>query len=67
MLCEDGSVPYVYVPSKADLGSAASTKRPTSVVMVHTSGKNAKPLSSFEAADKLQECLEEIKELPKRA
>jgi H/ACA ribonucleoprotein complex subunit 2 len=33
-LCEDSSVPYIYVPSKEDLGSAGSTKRPTSVVMV---------------------------------
>ncbi len=34
VLCEDSSVPYIYVPSKEDLGSAGSTKRPTSVVMV---------------------------------
>ena len=33
-LCEEKNVPYVFVPSKADLGSAGSTKRPTSVVMV---------------------------------
>ena len=31
-LCEENDVPYVFVPSKADLGSAGSTKRPTSVV-----------------------------------
>ena len=34
VLCEDGDVPYVYVASKADLGAAAATKRPTSVVFV---------------------------------
>ena len=34
LLAEDKNVPYVFVPSKADLGSAGSTKRPTSVVMV---------------------------------
>ena len=33
-LCEDNDVPYVYVPSKAELGAAGSTKRPTSVVLV---------------------------------
>ncbi len=35
-------VPYIYVPSKQDLGAAASTKRPTSVILVqvfHPSNK----------------------------
>jgi len=34
VLCEDGEVPYCYVGSKADLGAAAATKRPTSVVFL---------------------------------
>lgn len=34
VLCEDHHVPYVYVPSRAELGAASSTKRPTSVIMV---------------------------------
>jgi len=34
VLCEDHNIPYVYVPSRAELGAAGSTKRPTSVVMV---------------------------------
>lgn len=34
MLCEDHNVPYIFVPSRAELGAAAKTKRPTSVVMV---------------------------------
>ncbi|KAJ3094692.1 hypothetical protein HDU97_007702 [Phlyctochytrium planicorne] len=34
ILCEEADVPYVYVPSKEDLGVAGSTKRPTSVIMV---------------------------------
>jgi H/ACA ribonucleoprotein complex subunit 2 len=34
VLCEDHSVPYMYVTSRADLGAASNTKRPTSVVMV---------------------------------
>ena len=34
VLCEDHNIPYVYVPSRAELGSAGSTKRPTSVVMM---------------------------------
>lgn len=27
-------MPYIYVPSRAELGAAGSTKRPTSVVMI---------------------------------
>jgi len=34
VLCEDHGIPYVFVPSRAELGAAGSTKRPTSVVMV---------------------------------
>ena len=34
VLCEDHGVPYIYVPSRAELGAAGSTKRPTSVVLV---------------------------------
>ena len=32
--CEEQSVPYVFVPSRFDLGSASLTKRPTSVVLI---------------------------------
>jgi H/ACA ribonucleoprotein complex subunit 2 len=34
VLCEDHNIPYIYVTSRADLGAAGNTKRPTSVVMV---------------------------------
>lgn len=34
VLCEDHNIPYIYVQSRAELGLAGSTKRPTSVVMV---------------------------------
>ncbi|MCJ1391419.1 snoRNA-binding protein [Xylographa bjoerkii] len=34
VLCEDHGIPYIFVPSRAELGAAGSTKRPTSVVMV---------------------------------
>lgn len=34
VLCEDQNIPYLYVPSRAELGAAGSTKRPTSVVML---------------------------------
>ncbi|KAK9468575.1 50S ribosomal protein L30e-like protein [Lipomyces arxii] len=38
VLCEDNSVPYLFVPSKEDLGSAGATKRPTSCIMVVPGG-----------------------------
>lgn len=34
VLCEDHNVPYIYIKSRAALGEASATKRPTSVVMV---------------------------------
>ncbi|KAK3109596.1 hypothetical protein LTR53_016984 [Teratosphaeriaceae sp. CCFEE 6253] len=34
VLCEDHGMPYLYVPSRAELGAAGNTKRPTSVVML---------------------------------
>jgi len=42
VLCEDHNVPYVYVASRAELGAAGSTKRPTSVVMVTPQQQGAK-------------------------
>ena len=34
IFCEELNVPYVYVPSKEDLGTASQTKRPTSIVLM---------------------------------
>lgn len=34
VLCEDHNIPYLFVKSRAELGAAGNTKRPTSVVMV---------------------------------
>jgi H/ACA ribonucleoprotein complex subunit 2 len=44
VLCEDHGVPYVFITSRAELGAAGATKRPTSVVMVtpKSSGKAKK-------------------------
>jgi len=47
VLLEEKNVPYLFVPSKQDLGSAASTKRPTSCVLIRTPESN----SNFEAQD----------------
>ncbi|KLU83830.1 H/ACA ribonucleoprotein complex subunit 2 [Magnaporthiopsis poae ATCC 64411] len=37
--CEERNVPYIFVPSRAELGAAAKTKRPTSVVMLLPKGR----------------------------
>eukprot|EP00270_Netrium_digitus_P016937 TRINITY_DN613_c0_g1_i2.p1 TRINITY_DN613_c0_g1~~TRINITY_DN613_c0_g1_i2.p1 ORF type:complete len:164 (+),score=37.38 TRINITY_DN613_c0_g1_i2:44-535(+) len=34
ILCEEAHVPYIYTPSREDLGSAAMTKRPTSCMLI---------------------------------
>ncbi|CAZ85969.1 unnamed protein product [Tuber melanosporum] len=34
VLCEDHGIPYVFVRSRAELGAASATKRPTSVAMI---------------------------------
>ncbi|PRT55132.1 H/ACA ribonucleoprotein complex subunit 2 [Wickerhamiella sorbophila] len=48
VLCEDNKVPYVFVPSKEDLGHAGSTKRPTSCVMVTPGGAQIKDKEKLE-------------------
>jgi H/ACA ribonucleoprotein complex subunit 2 len=56
VLCEDHNIPYIYVRSRAELGEASATKRPTSVVMVarerNKKGKEVKEsdVSEFEEA-----------------
>lgn len=55
-LLEENDVPYIFVPSKQDLGAAASTKRPTSCVLVRT------PKKDFDAQDIYDTMLEEAKE-----
>lgn len=60
MLCEDHNIPYIYVKSRAELGEASATKRPTSVVMVtrdrNKKGKEAKA----EDADEFDEAYKEL-------
>jgi H/ACA ribonucleoprotein complex subunit 2 len=34
IMCEDRKIPYIYVPSRHDLGAAAQTKRPTSCILI---------------------------------
>ena len=56
VLLEEKGIPYLFVPSKQDLGAAASTKRPTSVVLIRT------PEKGFEAKDVYDTLTKEAKE-----
>ena len=56
VLLEEQNVPYLFVPSKQDLGAAASTKRPTSCVLIRT------PKKGFDAQDLYETIMIEIKE-----
>lgn len=42
VFAEDERVPYVFIPSKEELGRASATKRPTSCVMVCPDAKKRK-------------------------
>lgn len=64
VLCEDEKVPYVFLPSKEDLGSAGATKRPTSCVMV-VPGGGSKKKSSSEDKSKTEEYREGFDEVVK--
>lgn len=55
IMCEDRNVPYIYVPSKHDLGTAASTKRPTSCVLIS-------PKSDFSERELYDKLVEEARE-----
>ncbi|KAM3566474.1 hypothetical protein ARSEF4850_000518 [Beauveria asiatica] len=46
VLCEDHNVPFIFVISRAELGAAAKTKRPTSVVMIMEKQDGKKKKSS---------------------
>ena len=56
ILLEEKDIPYLFVPSKQDLGAAASTKRPTSVVLIKT------PKKDFDAKDIYDTLTAEAKE-----
>uniref|UniRef100_A0A7S1YDK8 H/ACA ribonucleoprotein complex subunit 2 n=1 Tax=Grammatophora oceanica TaxID=210454 RepID=A0A7S1YDK8_9STRA len=56
VLLEENNIPYIFVPSKQDLGAAASTKRPTSCVLVRT------PKKEFEGQDIYDTMMKEANE-----
>jgi H/ACA ribonucleoprotein complex subunit 2 len=55
ILCEDHDVPYIFVRSKFELGTASETKRPTSVVLIA-------PPAGWKYADKFEEVLTTVKD-----
>ena len=54
IMCEDRNIPYIYVPSKHDLGTAASTKRPTSCVLIS-------PKSDFSESELYEKLVDEAR------
>ena len=56
ILCEEKELPYIYVKSRAELGQACKTKRPTSCVLV------VEPKSDDKKAKKSHDrCVELVK------
>jgi large subunit ribosomal protein L7Ae len=55
-LCEEKNIPYVYVPNKRELGSAAGIDVPTAAIAIAEPG---------EAEDAVKSIVDKIKELKK--
>eukprot|EP01108_Squamamoeba_japonica_P002447 TRINITY_DN2169_c0_g1_i2.p1 TRINITY_DN2169_c0_g1~~TRINITY_DN2169_c0_g1_i2.p1 ORF type:complete len:145 (-),score=53.57 TRINITY_DN2169_c0_g1_i2:104-496(-) len=53
VLCEDKDVPYIYVPSRKELGTVANTKRATTLVLIRAPEKGASYRSAYDKARKL--------------
>jgi H/ACA ribonucleoprotein complex subunit 2 len=68
VLCEDHGIPYIYIKSRAQLGEASATKRPTSVVMVAKAGssKKAKDVKEDDAKE-FDEAYGELQKLVAKA
>merc|ERR1740117_1063599 len=65
VLLEEKNIPYLFVPSKQDLGAAACTKRPTSVVLIKdtTNPKDkAKSKVEFDGKELYDTLLKEARE-----
>ena len=60
ILLEENGIPYLFVPSKQDLGAAACTKRPTSVVLVRDP-KTAKSKKEFDGMELYDNLMDEAK------
>jgi H/ACA ribonucleoprotein complex subunit 2 len=63
VLCEDHNVPYIFVTSRAELGAAGNTKRPTSVVMVSETRTGAKKEEKIEGEEDFKEVYQDLVKL----
>merc|ERR1719183_1500612 len=55
VLLEEHNIPYIFVPSKRDLGAAACTKRPTSCVLIKDKKNDGKEIDGKDLYDALAE------------
>ena len=63
VLLEEKNIPYLFVPSKQDLGAAACTKRPTSVVLIKDkSNPKVKDTKEFDGKELYDTLIKEAKE-----
>lgn len=60
VLCEDHGVPYIFVTSRAELGAAGNTKRPTSVVMVSQNRTGTKKAEKIEGEEEFQDVYKDL-------
>ncbi|KAH7067562.1 50S ribosomal protein L30e-like protein [Paraphoma chrysanthemicola] len=67
VLCEDHSVPYIYIKSRAQLGEASATKRPTSVVMISRDRTGKKKDGKEEDDEEFTEAYAELVKLVGKA
>jgi H/ACA ribonucleoprotein complex subunit 2 len=60
VLCEDHNIPYIFVQSRAELGAAGNTKRPTSVVMVSAARAGNKKAEKIEGEEEFAEVYKDL-------
>lgn len=60
VLCEDHNIPYIFVKSRAELGSAGNTKRPTSVVMVSENRTGPKKTENTEDCEEFRDVYKQL-------
>jgi H/ACA ribonucleoprotein complex subunit 2 len=63
VLCEDHNVPYIFVNSRAELGAAGNTKRPTSVVMVSEKRTGGEKEEKIEGEDEFADVYKDLVKL----
>jgi hypothetical protein len=71
VLSEEAQIPYIFIPSKEELGHASSTKRPTSCVMICPDSKRGNKSKAGEDdkgdyKELYDECYKEVSKLDQR-